>query len=118
MLRCGDGSLYTGITTDLVRRLAEHRGQAPGGARYTRGRLPVELVYWESASGRAQASQRERVLKRLKREEKLALLATHRNGTGLPGSERQHVPIDLSRPPAPETTSVPGSGQTKRISRS
>jgi putative endonuclease len=76
MLRCADGSLYTGITTDLVRRLAEHNGDGPAGARYTRSRRPVLLVYREDASNRSDASQREAAIKRLDRARKLALCAT------------------------------------------
>jgi putative endonuclease len=75
MLRCADGSLYTGITTDLERRIAEHNGDGPAGARYTRSRRPVQLVYRESASSRSAASQREAALKRLDRARKLALCA-------------------------------------------
>ena len=76
MLRCADGSLYTGITTDLVRRTAEHNGDGPAGARYTRSRRPVLLVYREDASNRSDASQREAAIKRLDRARKLALCAT------------------------------------------
>ena len=75
MLRCADGSLYTGITTDVSRRLAEHNGEAGLGARYTRSRRPVELVYAEGAGNRAQASRREAAIKRLDRAGKLALCA-------------------------------------------
>ena len=75
MLRCADGSLYTGITTDLDRRIAEHNGDGPAGARYTRSRRPVQLVYRESARSRSAASQREAALKRLDRARKLALCA-------------------------------------------
>jgi len=76
MLRCADGSLYTGITTDVVRRVAEHNGEgAPGaqGARYTRSRRPVQLVYMEAAANRAEAARREAAIKRLDRARKLAL---------------------------------------------
>lgn len=73
ILRCGDGSLYTGITTDLARRLDAHRRGK--GARYTRTRLPLELVYSESAPDRASASAREYALRKLKRAEKEALIA-------------------------------------------
>jgi len=76
VLRCGDGSLYTGSTSDLARRLAQH--QAGRGARYTRARLPVALVHWEPAPGRSSAQRREAALKRLSRREKLALLGTTR----------------------------------------
>jgi len=68
MARCGDGSLYTGITTDPERRLAQHnRGN---GAAYTRSRLPVSLVYCEDAPNRARALRREHAIRRLTRREK------------------------------------------------
>jgi putative endonuclease len=73
MLRCRDGSLYTGVTTDLARRLAAH--QSGRGARYTRGRLPVRLVYREWATTRGAALRREASIKRLPRARKLALLS-------------------------------------------
>jgi putative endonuclease len=76
LLRCSDGSLYTGITTDLARRLAAHR--AGKGARYTRGRSPLRLVHAEPASTRAAALRRERQIKSLRRQEKLAFLDTLR----------------------------------------
>ncbi|MGE5319397.1 MAG: GIY-YIG nuclease family protein [Hyphomicrobiaceae bacterium] len=75
MLHCADGSLYTGITTDLARRLAEHNGEAGLGARYTRSRRPVRLVYREPAANRAEAARREAAIKRLDRARKLALCA-------------------------------------------
>jgi predicted GIY-YIG superfamily endonuclease len=80
MVRCADGSLYTGITTDLTRRVGEHN--AGTGARYTRSRRPVTLVYQETAASRASASQREYALKALNRPAKHALLAGQGNGTG------------------------------------
>ncbi len=57
LARCADGSFYTGITTDLARRLAEHN--AGCGAAYTRSRLPVKLAYFESATNRSGALRRE-----------------------------------------------------------
>ena len=75
VLRCADGSLYTGITTDVDRRLAEHNGDGAGGARYTRSRRPVALVYAEAAASRAEAARREAAIKRLDRARKLALCA-------------------------------------------
>lgn len=75
LLRCADGSLYTGITTDLARRLAEHNGEGGMGARYTRSRRPVELAYAEAAASRAEAARREAAIKRLDRARKLALCA-------------------------------------------
>ena len=71
LLRCADGTLYTGITTDPGRRLAEHN--AGVGARYTRARLPVALIHQESAADRSTASRREAAIKRLPRAAKLAL---------------------------------------------
>jgi putative endonuclease len=73
ILRCADGSLYTGITTDTLRRVAEHNGGSARGARYTRSRRPVELVYAEMAASRATAARREAAIKRLDRADKLAL---------------------------------------------
>ncbi len=73
MLRCADGTFYTGITVDVVRRLAEHNGEGALGARYTRSRRPVELVYVEPADSRAEAARREAAIKRLRRGRKLAL---------------------------------------------
>lgn len=75
ILRCADGSLYTGVATDLDRRLKQHNGELVGGARYTRGRRPVELVWAESCADRGEAQQREAALKALSREDKLRLLA-------------------------------------------
>ncbi len=73
MLRCADGTLYTGITTDVDRRVAEHNGEGGPGARYTRSRRPVALVYVEAAASRAEAARREAAIKRLDRARKLAL---------------------------------------------
>lgn len=72
LLRCGDGTLYTGYTNDLKRRLAVHN--AGKGAKYTRSRLPVDLVYWENFSNKSSALQRECAIKRLSRAEKLSLI--------------------------------------------
>jgi predicted GIY-YIG superfamily endonuclease len=72
ILRCGDGSLYTGIALDVGARLAQHR--AGTGARYTRGRQPLELVYREASPSRSSASRRELAIKRCSREQKLALI--------------------------------------------
>ena len=71
MLRCGDSSLYTGITTDIDRRLEEHR--TGKGAKYTRGRGPLELVYSEDCGDKSTALRRELEIKALPREEKLKL---------------------------------------------
>ena len=80
ILRCHDGTLYTGATNDLVRRLERHR--AGRGARYTRSRLPVKLVYLEPSHDRSAALRREAALKRLTRRDKLALIRTSRTVRG------------------------------------
>ena len=72
MLRCGDGSLYTGCTDNVERRLAAHRSGK--GAKYTRSRLPLELVYQEAVEDRSAALRREAAIKALPRIKKLALL--------------------------------------------
>lgn len=73
ILRCGDGSLYTGWSTDVQRRLALH--QAGKGSRYTASRLPVELAFCRALGGRSAAMREEARIKRLSRNEKLDLLA-------------------------------------------
>ena len=75
MLRCADGSLYTGVTIDIIRRVAEHNGDGPLGARYTRSRRPVQLVHVEAAASRAEATRREAAIKLMDRARKLALCA-------------------------------------------
>ena len=72
MLRCGDGSLYTGWTNDLEKRVRAH--QAGHGAKYTRSRLPVELVWHEECETKEEAMSLEWHLKRLSREEKLNMI--------------------------------------------
>lgn len=72
VLECADGSLYTGYTTDLERRIGEHNDGT--GAKYTRGRTPVELVYTERFESRSAAMSREYAIKRLSRAEKEALV--------------------------------------------
>jgi len=73
MLECADHSLYTGITTNLERRLAEHA--AGKGAKYTKGRGPFRLVYSETYEGRAEASERETAIKSMGRGKKLLLFS-------------------------------------------
>ena len=72
LLRCGDGTVYCGITTDVEKRLAQHRSGR--GAKYTRGRQPLELVYTEECADHSAALKRELAVKALKREDKLALM--------------------------------------------
>lgn len=73
MLRCSDGTLYTGYTDDPERRLRVHN--AGKGAKYTRSRRPVELVYREMLEDKSAALRREREIKRLNRAQKLNLIA-------------------------------------------
>ena len=76
ILRCGDGTLYTGTAADVERRLAAH--SAGKGGKYTRSHLPVRLVYREEFPTRGEAMARELAIKRMTREEKLALIARGR----------------------------------------
>ena len=76
ILRCADNSLYTGVATDVDARLATHN--AGKGAKYTRGRLPVKLVYCEVANGRSAALKREIAIKRLPAASKLRLIGRPR----------------------------------------
>ena len=80
MLRCGDGSLYTGYTDNVERRLAVH--QSGRGGKYTRSHLPVELAYQEELPDKSAALRREAAIKRLSRQEKLALVQDHKTGSG------------------------------------
>ena len=75
LLECADGSLYTGVASDVQRRLRQHNGELVGGPRYTRGRRPVKLLWTEPAGDRASAQVREAAIKRLPRAAKLALLS-------------------------------------------
>jgi len=72
ILECSDTSLYTGITTNLARRITEH--EQGNGARYTRGRGPLNLKYMEYCNNRAEASRREASIKSLSRAKKLELI--------------------------------------------
>jgi putative endonuclease len=74
VLRCVDGSLYTGVTRDLLRRLRQHNGELAGGPRYTRGRRPVELAWSTAAASRSEAQREEARIKRWPRRAKLRLL--------------------------------------------
>ena len=73
ILKCADDTLYTGITTDLERRVAEHNGSKLG-ARYTKSRRPVELVYTKKFRDRSLASKEESRVKGLSRQEKIAMI--------------------------------------------
>lgn len=75
VVRCADGTLYTGITREIVRRIDEHNSSDALGARYTRTRRPVALVYQEAVESRSMASRRERTIKRLTKSQKEQLIA-------------------------------------------
>ena len=74
LVRCSDDSLYCGWTTDLQRRIDAHNGHIPGGAKYTRGRRPVTLVYSESFHQKQEAQRREYAIKRMTKTKKLGLI--------------------------------------------
>ena len=74
IMRCEDGSLYTGITTDVKRRLKEHQGKLSGGAKYTKGRMPTKVeVVWQS-DNRSLASKLEYRIKKLSKQDKEILI--------------------------------------------
>ncbi|MEK7285967.1 MAG: GIY-YIG nuclease family protein [Nitrospirota bacterium] len=75
ILHCADRTYYTGIARDPARRLLEHNGQDGRGARYTRARQPVQMVYTETARGRSQAQCREAAIKKLSRAQKIRLVS-------------------------------------------
>jgi len=78
ILRCADGSLYTGYATDVAKRLREHNGEVnvKAAARYTRGRRPVVVVYQETCDSRSAALRREAAIKKLRKGEKEALISS------------------------------------------
>jgi putative endonuclease len=75
IVECVDKTLYTGITTDMERRINEHNSSSKG-AKYTKTRRPVYMVYFESVSDRSTASKREAEIKKLSKKEKLSLIRT------------------------------------------
>jgi putative endonuclease len=83
VLRCGDGSLYTGITTDVSRRLAEHRSNGPKAAKYLRGRGPLELAFSAAVGGKSAALIVERWIKGQPKSRKEELVAGRLNWPGL-----------------------------------
>ena len=77
IVECNDGSLYTGITTDIDRRVNEHN-HSNKGAKYTKTKRPVRLVYSESHTDRSESSKREYFIKQLKRSDKLKLIESNK----------------------------------------
>lgn len=76
IVRCADNSLYTGIATDVERRVGEHNSTGMLAAKYTRARQPVKLVYYETAKSRSAAASREYAIKRLSKATKEKLVAS------------------------------------------
>ncbi|MGA0335106.1 MAG: GIY-YIG nuclease family protein [Luminiphilus sp.] len=74
MVQCADSTLYAGVTTHLKRRLGQHNGDGAGGARYTRARRPVRLVWWRACLDRSSAQKEEAWIRRLSRGQKWALV--------------------------------------------
>ncbi len=92
LVRCGDGSLYTGIAADVERRFAEHQSQGPKCAKYLRGRMPLELVYTIAVEDRSQGSRLEYRVKQLSKLHKEALVAGQKTLTELLESELEEQP--------------------------
>ena len=82
IIRCRDGELYTGVTTDVNRRFVEHQGGGPRAAKYLKGKAPLQLVYQELVGSRSEALKREIQVKKLSRQQKLALLNASRATAG------------------------------------
>ncbi len=80
MVRCSDDTLYTGITTDLARRLQEHNHSEALGSKYTRARRPIHLAYQEDQPTRSEAAKREKEIKTLSRQEKEKLIGLLHRG--------------------------------------
>ena len=94
IVECKDRTLYTGITNDLPHRIIEHnRAQ---GARYTRSRRPVRLVYWEEAGTKSLAAQREVFIKKWPRRKKLGLISEKSN----PGPSQKSLGVKQDHDPS------------------
>lgn len=78
LVRCSDDTYYTGITTDVERRVEEHNSSNQLGARYTRSRRPIQLIYHENVESRSTAAKREAEIRRLGRKGKEALISSHK----------------------------------------
>lgn len=98
LAECGDGSLYCGITTDPARRLAQHNGERPGGARYTRARRPVRLAAMTPCPDRSAAARLERSIQKARRADKRRLL------------EEASIRFAAARADAPPAEEIGGRG--------
>jgi putative endonuclease len=121
IVRCADGSLYTGVAIDVLRRVDEHNGARNArdtGARYTRARRPVTLVYQQDAANRSAACQREYRIKQLSRTEKLALIGA----SALAATRAKPLKQPLTQRPKPaESSQTPrrqSAGGPRRVAAS
>ncbi len=80
MIRCADGTFYTGISTDVARRFEEHASGSPKSAKYVRGRAPLELIYSKEVGTQSEATIEERRIKRLAKSQKVKLLEVKLSG--------------------------------------
>ena len=78
LLECGDKTLYCGITNNIENRLKQHMGELPGGAKYTRSRKPLKVVYQEEVNSRSEALKREFIIKKMSRITKLNLVTNYK----------------------------------------
>jgi len=78
LLECGDKTLYCGITNNIENRLKQHMGELPGGAKYTRSRKPLKVVYQEEVNSRSEALKRELIIKKMSRRTKLNLVTNYK----------------------------------------
>ena len=78
LLECGDKTLYCGITNNIENRLKQHAGELPGGAKYTRARRPLKVVYQEEVNSRSEALKRELIIKKMSRRTKLNLVTNYK----------------------------------------
>lgn len=126
MLECRDGSLYTGWTTDVAARVAAHNGEtgAVKGAKCTRARRPVRLVYYEGFETKSEALKREIAIKKLDRTKKLALIAAGtvsetkediEMGAAAPESKRRKAVCQKGRMAGMDSGSEDGEGGTSAI---
>lgn len=113
IVRCADSTLYTGVAVDVARRVAQHNGAGKTGARYTRSRRPVKLVYAEKAANRSAACKREYRIKQLSRCDKLALIV----GASRKASSPPLTPAESSRTPPRQNAGAPRRATASPLAR-